>query len=154
MSIRHMAFVVAFVSLGLSQVVGADSLLVGRPLPVVSISGDSGGRLDGSPWSSTEISGPALVIVAPQKQLRDAAGRMRDSRSNSDRPVVMIIEMTNGRSDLRQRAKQRLESLQSDRLTIVIDRNGLAAQAWQATPGSDRFLAIGVGADGTVESVR
>ena len=51
----------AFVFLGCS--LAAEAVLpVGKPAPAVSLSGSAGGRLDGTPWSSSESKGKVTVL--------------------------------------------------------------------------------------------
>jgi len=75
---RWMIGIAALLAIGLAAP-AASALELGKVPPAVQLSGDKGGRVDGTPWASSEISGKVYTVMYVDPDAKDLNTHVEDA---------------------------------------------------------------------------
>ncbi|MCK6601261.1 MAG: YtfJ family protein [Bacteroidetes bacterium] len=117
-------------------VLASAQISVGKSLPKVDLSGDSGGRLNGTLWSSSEISGKVftMMYVDPDEKDVNEAVEQALKKENFPRDKYASIAMINMDATWKPNAviKMILDGKQKDfpHTIYVMDKDKVLVRKW------------------------
>ncbi len=131
-----MKTLLSLLALMIVPVLASAQISVGKSLPKVDLSGDSGGRLNGTLWSSSEISGKVftMMYVDPDEKDVNEAVEQALKKENFPRDKYASIAMINMDATWKPNAviKMILDGKQKDfpHTIYVMDKDKVLVRKW------------------------
>ena len=124
-------------------------LPVGKVPPVISLEGDAGGRVDGTPWSSSELKGKLFTVVYADPDESDlnehAIDAIKALKLPQDQTASVAIINMDATWMPNALIKSALKSKQEEnpRTIFVKDMDKLLVKKWNLKDDSSNIIIVG-----------